>query len=362
MRTQHRYSDIAIILAWPDTTIRGDEKWMMFFKKIGLVKNLNFKIGHTGIILVESDTKELMYYDFGRYIAPRGYGRARSPQSDPRLKIHTKAIVDQDDQVTNLEEIMRELVNMKDATQSDGRIFFSIATGLNFVKAKKYADDLVLQGSMPYGAFAGGNNNCSRFITRLLVHASEKYHLLHGVRYPESFKSSPMSNVVNVRPNRDIYCYDEAVDQLRRLRMNRFQSFAFMLHQLKVNFSAHQAKALPDDEIVGSVAPKNKPGNVPHMAHWLGGVGEGAWYAIKANGNPQLFEISRHTECGKLEYQETYYSNGTLDLNKPYQLAYDSHLLYTSIVQNGITVRLYPLQAEQVAMSWENSAEIAAGA
>src|SRR5690554_6733905 len=151
---KQNYNDLAIILAWPDATIRGDEKWMMFFKKTGLVKNLNFKIGHTGIILVDSDTKKLIYYDFGRYIAPRGYGRARSPQSDPRLKIQTKAAVTSDDEISNLQEIMQELVEMKDATQSDGRIFFSIATGLNFVKAKKYADDLVLQGSMPYGAFA----------------------------------------------------------------------------------------------------------------------------------------------------------------------------------------------------------------
>jgi len=72
MKTSSLHQDPALILAWPDATIRGDEAWMMFFKKIGLVKNLNFKVGHTGIILIERATGELHFYDFGRYIAPPG--------------------------------------------------------------------------------------------------------------------------------------------------------------------------------------------------------------------------------------------------------------------------------------------------
>lgn len=55
------YHDFALILSWPDATIRGDEKWMMFFKKIGIVKNLNFKVGHTGIVLISANTGELLY-------------------------------------------------------------------------------------------------------------------------------------------------------------------------------------------------------------------------------------------------------------------------------------------------------------
>ncbi|WP_039052928.1 DUF6695 family protein [Sphingobacterium sp. T2] len=82
------YQDFAIILTWPDATIRGDEKWMMFFKKIGLVKNLNFKVGHTGIVIVNRQTGEMLFYDFGRYITPRGYGRARSQIFRPPTNEH----------------------------------------------------------------------------------------------------------------------------------------------------------------------------------------------------------------------------------------------------------------------------------
>src|SRR5690606_37868714 len=136
------YQDFAIILTWPDATIRGDEKWMMFFKKIGLVKNLNFKVGHTGIVIINSQNGEMLFYDFGRYIAPRGYGRARSKFSDPLLDIALKADI-QDNNITNIEEIICHFEELKPAMYGDGKLFYSIVKGINFEKAKAYGDECV---------------------------------------------------------------------------------------------------------------------------------------------------------------------------------------------------------------------------
>jgi len=49
----HQYNDLAIPIAWPDQTARGDELWMAALKKLGVVKNLNFKVGHAAIVLIE---------------------------------------------------------------------------------------------------------------------------------------------------------------------------------------------------------------------------------------------------------------------------------------------------------------------
>lgn len=349
---ENNYNDLAIILAWPDATIRGDERWMMFFRKIGLVKNLNFKVGHTGVILIDSHTSALLYYDFGRYIAPRGLGRARSPFSDPRLHMRTKArILDRNaGEIGNLEEIVRELDGMREATQGQGRLFFSVATGLNFLRARSYADDLVLNGSTPYGAFARGNNNCSRFITRLLMRASKKYYWWHGVNLPESIKSSPISNVVNVRKDRQIFVYQPSAS-LQTIRMTRYRSLFFMLGQLKDNFDARLARALPDDRVVGSVLQKKKPSNIPEQAQWLGGVGEGAWYHIQPLDHSEIpgskgmeesgYEVSRYTEKGELEYSLPFYSDEKVELDEPFHIAYDSHMLFTTIWQRNRMIRLY---------------------
>lgn len=105
MQSKITYNDIDLILTWPDATIRGDERWMMFFKKIGIVKNLDFKVGHTGIVIIKRETGEMLFYDFGRYITPRRYGRARSKFSDPRLDINLKAKFE-NERITNLEGII----------------------------------------------------------------------------------------------------------------------------------------------------------------------------------------------------------------------------------------------------------------
>lgn len=346
MELNYEYNDLAIILAWPDATIRGDEKWMMFFKKIGIVKNLNFKVGHTGIILVERASGTLRYYDFGRYISPRGYGRARSVQSDPRLKMETIAKIDKDNRIQNLHDIVEELENMKETTQGEGRLFFSIVDRLSFVKARQYAGELVLKGSMPYGAVAKGNNNCSRFITRLLIRASQKYHLLHGIRYPETIKSSPMSNVVNVRPDRCIYRYD-LHNGLQTIRMTRFQSLMFLIKQLADNVFTTKANQLPDDAVIGSMEARGRPSILPSDAQWLGGVGEGAWYSIRPNGRIGHFIVKRYTEKGEMEYETVHMTNDAFDANKPFTVAYDSHLLFTSVTQNNKTIVLYNAGTEE---------------
>lgn len=337
------YDDLAIILAWPDATMRGDEKWMMFFRKIGVLKNLNFKVGHTAVVLIDSETKELLYYDFGRYISPRGYGRARSVLSDPRLKLNTKAQVDDKSQILNLEEIANEIDSIKHITQGFGRLYFSVAEGLNFGKAKAYADDLVIQGSMLYGAFARGNNNCSRFITRLLTHASRKFHPIHCIHFPESIKSSPMSNVVNARDDRMIYCLEEN-GTFRRLRMNRVQSAWFLLTQLADNFSKKKSALLPDDQEIGAMEIGIRPLNVPANAQWLGGVGEGAWFHITPNGHPGHFFVSRYTIDGELEYKHVFVPDENFNAEIPYEVTYDSHFLFTTVIQNGSKVRLTALK------------------
>lgn len=341
-KDQQAYNDLVIIVAWPDATMRGDERWMMFFKKLGIVKNLNFKVGHTAVILVNSQTKDLQYYDFGRYISPRGQGRARSVESDPRLRLDTKAEIDANNNIRNLKEIIMELDSLREVTQGVGRIFFSVASDVSIQLARQYADGLVRAGSTPYGAVARGNNNCSRFITRLLIKASQKYHIFHSVRYPETIKASPMSNVVNVCADRRIFSYEEG-EGMRFLRMNRFGSLWFLMRQLKDNVSSRLSRALPDDEIIGAMKAGLRPAHLPETAQWLGGVGEGAWYTLEAYDHNGHFLVSRFTEEGEEEYRHVFYTQEPFDAERPFEITYDSHLLFTTVQQEGNRIRLHAI-------------------
>ncbi len=334
---QVTYEDLAIILTWPDATIRGDEKWMMFFKKIGIVKNLNFKVGHTGIVIVKKASGEMHFYDFGRYITPRGYGRARSKFSDPRLEIKLKATFEHD-RIANLEEIVSHFEDLKSAMYGEGILYFSIAQGINFEMAKAYGDNWVNQGTYPYGAVARNNNNCSRFITRMLIHASNKYTWNHGINFPETIKASPISNVINAVEDRMIYSYDPEYG-LKHFKMNRWQSFFFLVKQLGDNVKRRKADKLPNDLIIGSMNFTSKPISVPKDAHYLGGVGDGAWFSIRTVEHQKLL-IKRFTSKGELEYVILGEPMESIDFNEPYEVVYDSHLLFTHVRQNGRKIRI----------------------
>ncbi len=333
----HTFDDFAIILTWPDATIRGDERWMMFFKKIGLVKNLNFKVGHTGIVLVERTTGTMRFYDFGRYISPRGYGRARSQDSDPRLTIDLKAQII-DGKIINLEKIVEHFETLKSAMYGEGQLYFSVADNINFSAAKRFGDYWVEKGTYPYGAVARRNNNCSRFITRMLMKASDKYHYWHSINLPETIKASPISNVVNAVQDRMIYSFCPS-EGLQYFHMNRWKSFWFLIKQLGDNVSQKKADLLPNDQIIGAVDYRSKPITIPKDATYLGGVGDGAWYAV-THLDERQFIIKRFTTKGELEYVVQGESVTAVQVDMPWRVVYDSHLLFTHIEQNDVKIRI----------------------
>ncbi|NGM60831.1 hypothetical protein G5B30_02755 [Sphingobacterium sp. SGG-5] len=338
MSTTASYNDFAIILTWPDATIRGDEQWMMFFKKIGIVKNLNFKVGHTGIVIINHHNGEMLFYDFGRYITPRGFGRARSKFSDPLLEIKTKAKIS-DSKIQNLEEIVAHFEELKPFMYGEGKLYFSIVEGINFEKAKQYGDDCVIQGTYPYGAVARNNNNCSRFITRMLLKSSRQFHFWHGLNLPETIKSSPISNIVNASTKRIVYSYLPQ-EGLKCFRMNRWQSLLFLIKQLGDNVKTKKANLLPTDQIIGAVKFKSKPINIPADATYLGGVSDGAWYIGHYDEDNELFTIKRFTSYGRLEYVVQGTASAPFNAQEPWTITYDSHLLFTHIDQNGVKIRI----------------------
>ena len=342
LKKKSSFKDFAIILTWPDATIRGDEKWMMLFKKIGLVKNLNFKVGHTGIVIVNHKNGEMLFYDFGRYIAPRGYGRARSKLSDPRLEIKINATI-QNEEIINLSEIISHFEELKSAMYGEGRVYFSVAEDIDFHLAKEYGDSCVEQGTYPYGAVAKNNNNCSRFITRMLMKAALKYHFWHGINIPETIKASPISNVVNTAKNRMVYSFTPE-EGLKNFRMNRWQSFWFLVQQLRDNVYRKKASLLPNDQIIGAIDFRSKPIAIPKEAMYLGGVGDGAWYTIRPTDKNNKLTIKRYTSCGELEYIVIGKREEAIDFDKPWKVVYDSHLLFTHLEQEGIRYKIHHVE------------------
>lgn len=327
------YRDLALVIAWPDQTARGDEQWMAVLKRVGIVKNLNFKVGHAAIVLVNHRNGLLNYYDFGRYITPRGCGRARSAASDPRLALATRAQIDAHGTLQNLQEILTELHQKENATHGGGRLFFSIANSLSYGKAARFAEHLVNQGPIPYGAVAKGNNSCSRFVAQVLLAGwATGNPAKRRVKFPESLKPSPMSNVVNASPDKVVYCYHRG--NLTSKRMTRWQSLHFQIDLLLHNVSAAKAKELPCDRHPGNTAEPTRPASIPASAQWLGGIGEGAWYVLEQDTETGTFLVVKYGIDGRIDYQVRCQPHDGIDLSRPYRFTFDCHYQRHVVIQH----------------------------
>ena len=92
------------MLAYPDTFVQVTEEWICkFLPLLGLGTREYIKAGHAAMVLVENESGNAHYYDFGRYVTPEGYGRVRGANTDVELEIPFKAILTSDNSLDNLE-------------------------------------------------------------------------------------------------------------------------------------------------------------------------------------------------------------------------------------------------------------------
>jgi len=334
------YSDVALVLAWPEVTARGDDPWYLWLKKVGVFRNLNFKVGHAAIILIESATGQALYYDFGRYITPRGYGRARGKQTDPKLTLKTVCKVTHDASglpiVANLADLLAELESLNRFTHGDGHLYCSLAGNLSFRKARLSADWQCEAGSVIYSAFAAGNNNCSRFVAQLLKAGFPvDYAPRWNVAFPETFVASPISNVVNARPDHQVIRYFRG--HIEILTMNRLHSMQFFVSSVSDNMFWGRPDALASDERPGCTdEPVCRPASVPAEARWLGGIGEGAWHSLEQIDDNSLV-LRRFSATGDLDYASclSLGAGPRPNFEESWELVFDTHAGKATIRQNG---------------------------
>ena len=139
-----------IVLAYPDTFVKISDEWQCkLFPLVGLGTWDYMKAGHAAIILIENKTGKANYYDFGRYITPKGYGRVRSEITDAELKIPFKAKLIGNGSLENLNEFLIWLDANPHKTHGEGRLLASVCEDINFAKAEKYIQELQQRGSIP---------------------------------------------------------------------------------------------------------------------------------------------------------------------------------------------------------------------
>lgn len=326
---------------------------MAFLKRIGLVKSLHFKVGHAALLLIESHTGTIRYYDFGRYLSPRGYGRARSALFDPRLEIATKAQITPKGDIQNIVAILVELDKKEEATHGGGRTVFSICKQISFSKCVAYAEKLVAEGPILYGALAKNNNSCSRFVAQVITEGMEvDDKRRRKILFPECIKASPTSNVVNAAPNNEVLCYERGT--IQQWKMKRKDSLLFQFGLLKDNFTKKDLRDMVSDRAPGMITAPARPAEVPMHAQWIGGIGEGAWFQLEQLQDKNTFIIRKYAASGQLAYNIRTNCVQSFDIGRPY--TFTPNFLYHSysILQDG---NLYIFSAELTMDHTDNNQE-----
>lgn len=181
--------DFIIVLAWPEGLVAQAGSWYDYFA----ARNGKYRVGHSALALVESETGKVHYFDFGRYQTPDGFGRIRDTETDPDVGIKKTAVI-KSDKINNIEEILIEISNNK-SYHTEGALYSSVINGINFDKAFSYAKKWQKEGVIPYGPFRINGTNCSRFVATISRKGEPFFLKKLRLRFPFCISASPKRNV-----------------------------------------------------------------------------------------------------------------------------------------------------------------------
>ena len=198
---RHKKSGFAVAIAWPATQCKRAGAWYdLPMHLLGVSKDGYYKVGHAAIILIDGDSGECHYFDFGRYHAPHGYGRVRSAVSDHELAIATVArFAKGSKDITNLDEILGEL-HKNPSSHGTGTTYGAVSK-IDFNLVMKRANDLQDLDFIPYGPFVIGGTNCSRFVSDMILAGLPSAAEYVKLKLPLTISPTPMWNLRAVRGN-----------------------------------------------------------------------------------------------------------------------------------------------------------------
>ncbi len=311
-----------IVLAYPDTFVTMSDEWICkVLPLVGLGTREFIKAGHAALVLIENRTGIAQYFDFGRYVTPKGHGRVRGANTDVELEIPFKAEFGANGQLVNLEAFLLWLDANPDKTHGQGRLIASVCQGIDYARANDFIYALQNRGSIPYGAFHSDGSNCSRFVTDTILASTSDRKIIRALRFNKLFTPSTVGNVEKAAFN--------GVYEVFEGQVSPFKGTAF-----KENLKNYFDKKRPASSYAAN-------GSLPQSAQKLSGTGSNAWFDISTDGLPEgHYRIRRYNDLHKIDHDGVYTVKGKLDLSMPYQFTYDSHCTRCHVIQDGQMVRL----------------------
>ena len=325
------YKDFIIPLAWPEAPVRtAGGPYDKFLGKFSLYRNGYYKAGHAAFLLINHKTGDVDYFDFGRYISPNKYGRARSKETDPEVAFKIKAKI-VDGEIVNFNEIIKE-IGSHPQTHGDGTLYAGVQKGINHQKAIDFIEGIQEAPYTPYGPFVYRGTNCSRFVAQTMAYAKKGSGM--KFKYPWYSTPAPLGNIFysNVKK---LFKLEENGSVVELFVKGEAKQFTFMKEIMM--FKKGEITPDPNLAALNKIDAPNDRKHVSDNAQWLGGTGAGAWYEI-LNQTDAGIVVKRTQGNGHVDFSHSYKtSENDFDLNQAYKFEYGSHGAKVLISQNGKT-------------------------
>ena len=204
-----------ITLAWPDTKVVREGKWYDIpMKWVGAIKNEHWTVGHAAFLLIGNISREVHYFDFGRYHTPLKHGRVRDKVTDPDVAINIKAII-QNGRITNLEELLLDRFFHK-ACHGSGRLTAAIVKNIDFDKAYEKVKMYQNREAIPYGPFELKGTTCSRLVALVVLASTNNWLTQLMIKLPYTVSATPRSNNKVLNDCKYFYEIDKGVIQIKK--------------------------------------------------------------------------------------------------------------------------------------------------
>ncbi len=332
------YNGKIIVLAYPDTFVTMSDEWICkLLPLVGLGTRDYIKAGHAALILVENKTGKARYFDFGRYVTPKGHGRVRGANTDAELEIPFPAEISKNGTLENLDAFLYWLDANPQKTHGEGRLLASVCDAVHFEKAEAYISSLQSRGSIPYGAFDKTGSNCARFVTDTLLNATAERRIIKALNFNKKFTPSTVGNVEKAALGDVFEVLEGQIKQFggSALRENLTNYFG-----RKRNRSSTDSLLLKNG-FASLSKTENGLNSPPESAQQLAGIGSNAWFELvrEADLPKNHFRIRRYNDLGTEDFDGIYYSEA-LEIELTFEFTYDSHCAFCHVIQMDKKIKL----------------------
>lgn len=332
MYMKQKGNAVIVPLAWPDGLVASAYlKYDTTMSWFNLCKNGFYKAGHAAMLLIHTDTGEVQYFDFGRYIAQHKYGRIRSARTDHEIHFGIEAKV-KDGEILNREEIL-QYTAAHPQTHGEGTLYAGFYPGFDFMRVLRHIERRQRKNQIRYGAFTVGGTNCSRFVAQTMAKFlpfGKKLQLL----YPWYGTPSPLGNIFNSPEQR---MYIAKGGRVREMDVSQWIR-QYKILKKKITFGDHYRKKVPEFHLSrkGSFEPRQRPDNIGANAQWLGGTGSGAWHELAQQKDHRVL-FRRVQQNGHVDTERWFVLPKEFDLQQDYYFQHgtDCSRLY---IRQGETV------------------------